>query len=66
MSGDTILNEKDRVNFGHIYGRNIKPGEKAPQFETEFAFIVSNRNNSDYIDYTFCEDLYIYVTLNKY
>ena len=36
-----IIKEGDKIAFGHLRGFLIKPGEIAPQTESEFIFLVS-------------------------
>lgn len=36
-----MLKEGDTITFGHKMGRDIEPGQYAPQATSEFRFIVS-------------------------
>ena len=36
-----MLKESDIIIFGHTNGKNVKPGQKALQADSEFKFVVS-------------------------
>ena len=41
VDNSAIMKEGDKIAFGHLRGFLIKPGEIAPQTESEFIFLVS-------------------------
>ena len=41
VNKSAIMKEGDKIAFGHLRGFLIKPGEIAPQTESEFIFLVS-------------------------
>ena len=41
VQNSVILNDGDKITFGHLRGAVIEPGAYAPQKETEFLFVVS-------------------------
>ena len=42
MKGNAVLKEGDIIIFGHTNGKNVKPGQKAIQADSEFKFVVSS------------------------
>ena len=40
VRGNSVLKESDIIIFGHTNGKNVKPGQKALQADSEFKFVV--------------------------